>query len=177
MSSLKSLSLPLEPKISSVHTTWDLGPKACFIPQLISCDKRSRQQIKSELLCGSAELFTQATSQADLYLPWFSFAILIFRNKNGSITLKKKNSGMQSFQPLQKPRQNPDQIQTFQKEPSKQTEHHCMMLSALQLPVVKREPWFLETTKAHGVLEGALGNFCLWALPGNCFLWDVISYF
>lgn len=62
----------------------------CFTPQLISRDKRSHQQNKSKLLCGSAEVYTRATSQADLYLIWFSFAILIFKNKNGSITLKKK---------------------------------------------------------------------------------------
>lgn len=76
--------------VSSVHTTWALGPKAFVLPQLISGDKRSHQQIKTELLCGGAEAYTQAASQADLYLIWSSFAILIFRNKNGLITLKKK---------------------------------------------------------------------------------------
>lgn len=41
----------------------------------------------------------------------------------------------------------------------------------------EREPCFLETAKAWGMLEGALGKFCLWTLPGNCFSWDMISYF
>jgi len=41
----------------------------------------------------------------------------------------------------------------------------------------ERQLCFLETAKAWGMLEGALGNFCLWTLPGNCFLWDAISYF
>lgn len=92
-SSLKmSLSLPLE--AHSIICSYYLGfgtKSVCFTPQRISSDKRSRQQIKSELLCGSAEVYTQATSQADLSLIWFFFAVLIFRNKNGSITLKKKN--------------------------------------------------------------------------------------
>lgn len=91
MSSLKmSLSLPLEPNSITCSHYLGFGTKSlCFTPQLISSDKRSHQQIKSELLHGSAEAYTHTTSQADLYLIWFSFAILIFRNKNGSITLKK----------------------------------------------------------------------------------------
>lgn len=62
---------------------WD--QKHLFYQQLISSDKRSHQQFKSGLLCGSAEFYTQSTFQADLYLIRFSFAILIFRSKNGSI--------------------------------------------------------------------------------------------
>lgn len=86
-----SLSLPLEP--NGIICSYYLGfgtESICFTPQLISGDKRSHQQIKTELLCGGAEAYTQAASQADLYLIWSSFAILIFRNKNGLIALKKK---------------------------------------------------------------------------------------
>ena len=93
-SSLKmSLSLRLEP--SSIICSFCLGfgtKSVCFTPQPSSIDKRSHQQVKSELLCGTAKFYTQTTSQADLYLMWFSFAILILRNKNSSITLKKNNS-------------------------------------------------------------------------------------
>lgn len=156
----RAFHCPWSPKVSSVHTTWDLGPKACFTPQLISSDKRSHQEIKSELLRGSAELYTQAPSQADLYLPWFSFAILIFRNKNGSITLKKEIQARKAFSHCRSHTRTQTKFRLFKRNlQNRLSEHHCMMLSALELPVVKREPWFLETTKARGCWKEPWGIF------------------
>lgn len=65
-----------------------LGSKAFVLPTaIISSDKRPHQKLKPGLLCGSAEFYTQSTLQADLCLIWVSFAVLIFKSKNVSITI------------------------------------------------------------------------------------------